>query len=324
MPLSEKTLSYYLSQIRRVEKSRAANAEKNIRRLYKALLTNLIGFLGNEYAQYAVDGALTVSILQEKVRYAKFLEEIEQNIDALTPKTSKEILNVVEETYSACYLGMIDAVKKAKNTKEALKYLEGLPVRPEVMKRAIENPVSGLTLPDRLQKNRKDVIYDIKQQINISLMNGDRYETTAKKIAERLDISYGKATNIVRTETHRVQEGGFMDSANDIANTLDGSGLVYIKIYRNMGDERVRPQQRRYTSRGWKTTYSRNGANHIKINGQVRKVTEPFEYSDGVKTMSPGNSGYAKHDCRCRCFVEYDLITADEYEEIKKNGGYIK
>lgn len=316
MPISEKTLSYYIAQLRRIEQSRAENAEKNIRRIYKALLKDLNGFLGNEYAMYSQDGVLTVAILQEKARYAKFLEEVESNINDLTPQAADEILKTVETTYSACYSGMVKAVKEAKDTKSVLDYLKGLTVQPEVMKRAIENPISGLTLPDILEKNRKEVVYDIKQQLNISLMNGDRYETTAKKIADRLDVSYGKATNIVRTETHRVQESGLMDGAKDIANALDESEFIYTATWRTMKDERVRPQQRRHTKSGWKTSM-RGTADHMKMDGVTIKVGDKFKLESNVYAECPGMSGTARNDCRCRCYLEYDLMTEEEFNALE-------
>lgn len=265
-------------------------------------------------------------MLQEKSRYAKFLEEIESHVNNLTPEIVALIKNTVEDTYTTCYKGMSESVLKAKDTKSALNYLKDLNIRPEVMKRAIENPVSGLTLPDILEKNRKEVIYDIKQQVNIGLMNGDRYETTAKKVAERLDISYGKATNIVRTETHRVTESGFMDCAKDISDSLDGSGLVYTAAWRTMKDERVRPQHRYRTKSGWKTSISRNGANHQKMEGVIIQVGDKFQLEPNVYAECPSTSGTARNDCRCRCFLEYTLMSVEKFEEltgksVDKSGG---
>ena len=183
-----------------------------------------------------------------------------------------------------------------------------------------------MTLPDILEKNRKEVIYDIKQQVNIGLMNGDRYETTAKKVAERLDISYGKATNIVRTETHRVTESGFMDCAKDISDSLDGSGLVYTAAWRTMKDERVRPQHRYRTKSGWKTSISRNGANHQKMEGVIIQVGDKFQLEPNVYAECPSTSGTARNDCRCRCFLEYTLMSVEKFEEltaksVDKSGG---
>lgn len=300
--------------------------EKKIRKIYKQLLKELNHFLADEYLKYSKDGILTVAMLQEKSRYAKFLEEIESHVNNLTPEIVALIKNTVEDTYTACYKGMSESVLKAKDTKSALNYLKDLNIRPEVMKRAIENPVSGLTLPDILEKNRKEVIYDIKQQVNIGLMNGDRYETTAKKVAERLDISYGKATNIVRTETHRVTESGFMDCAKDISDSLDGSGLVYTAAWRTMKDERVRPQHRYRTKSGWKTSISRNGANHQKMEGVIIQVGDKFQIEPNVYAECPSTSGTARNDCRCRCFLEYTLMSVEKFEEltgksVDKSGG---
>ena len=316
MPKAEQSLNDLLHEIRRIEQSREVLTEKKIRKIYKQLLKELNHFLADEYLKYSKDGILTVAMLQEKSRYAKFLEEIESHVNNLTPEIVALIKNTVEDTYTACYKGMSESVLKAKDTKSALNYLKDLNIRPEVMKRAIENPVSGLTLPDILEKNRKEVIYDIKQQVNIGLMNGDRYETTAKKVAERLDISYGKATNIVRTETHRVTESGFMDCAKDISDSLDGSGLVYTAAWRTMKDERVRPQHRYRTKSGWKTSISRNGANHQKMEGVIIQVGDKFQLEPNVYAECPSTSGTARNDCRCRCFLEYTLMSVEKFEEL--------
>lgn len=326
MTKAEQSLNDLLHEIRRIEQSREVLTEKKIRKIYKQLLKELNHFLADEYLKYSKDGILTVAMLQEKSRYAKFLEEIESHVNNLTPEIVALIKNTVEDTYTACYKGMSESVLKAKDTKSALNYLKDLNIRPEVMKRAIENPVSGLTLPDILEKNRKEVIYDIKQQVNIGLMNGDRYETTAKKVAERLDISYGKATNIVRTETHRVTESGFMDCAKDISDSLDGSGLVYTAAWRTMKDERVRPQHRYRTKSGWKTSISRNGANHQKMEGVIIQVGDKFQIEPNVYAECPSTSGTARNDCRCRCFLEYTLMSVEKFEEltgksVDKSGG---
>lgn len=316
MPQAKQGLNELLHEIRRIEQSREILTEKKIRKIYKQLLKELNHFLADEYVKYSKEGKLTVAMLQEKSRYAKFLEEIEANVNNLTPEIAELIRKTVEDTYTACYKGMSEAVLNAENTKSALKYLKDLNVRPEVMKRAIENPVSGLTLPDILERNRKEVIYEIKQQINISLMNGDRYETTSRKIAEKLDMSYAKATNIVRTETHRVTESGFMDGAKDISEALEETGFVYTAVWRTMKDERVRPQQRYHTRSGWKTSKSKNGANHQKMEGAIIQAGGSFELEPGVYAECPGASGTARNDCRCRCFLEYELMSVEEFERL--------
>lgn len=321
----KKTLSYYTAELRRIEESRQADTEKEVNKIYKELLTDLNSFLGNEYAAYSDgNGILSVAVLQEKARYAKFLQEVDKHLNSITPQVSKTIRTTVEDTYNAVYTGMVDAVTKSVDNEELKEKLKGLSLRPEVMKNAIENPISGLTLPDTLEKHRKEVIYNIKQQINIGLMTGERYDTMAKNVKKVISGdngtggSYGKAMNIVRTESHRVQESGFMDSAEDVSKGLEGSGLVYVAIWRTRGDKKVRPSYRIHTPKGWKTKIAKTTANHQKMEGKIAKVGDKFELEPGVFAKCPGSSGTARNDCNCRCYLEYELMT---YEEFAKATG---
>jgi len=312
----KKDLNYWLRQVRKVEKGRVEGAEKTIAKVYKSVLSDLNGFLGNEYAKYSdKDGRLTISILWQKQRYARFLEEVVKRTDYIAIEIKKIILSTVESVYSNCYKGMVKAVRNSSNIKELAEKLRDINVRPEVLKRAVNNPISGLTLTDRLEKNRRETIYNIKKQLNIGLMNGDRYDTVAKKISERIDVSYGKALNTVKTETHRVQESGFNDCAKNISKSIENTGLIYTATWHTRKDERVRPSSRVYTSKGWKTKKNKNSkANHQKMEGVTIKVGDKFDLGNGVFADCPGNSGDAANDCGCRCFITYKLMTYEEYE----------
>ena len=317
MKIDNKTLTKYLAEVKRIEESRSKNADKKIRSLYKTLLKNLNGFIGEYYTKYADnDGILNGAILQQKAKYASFLEEVDKNIKEITPAISKTIKSTVESSYKACYEGMINGFSKSFDSfKDSFK---GLSIKPEVIKAAVENPISGLTLPERLQKHRQDIIYDIKSSITNALMTGERYDTTTKKLAERLDVSCGKANRIVRTESHRVQEKGLLDGAEKIGEKVKNDGLVYAVIWRNMGDIKVRPNIRVHTSKGWKTYKSKTKANHIKMEGQVVEAGGYFDLGNGVKAKSPGESGTPENDCNCRCTLEYEMMTVEEFE---KRGG---
>lgn len=308
--LDKKTLDYYISELRRIEESRQADTEKQVKKIYKTIIKDLNSFLGNEYAAYSDNnGVLSVAVLQEKARYAKFLQEVDKYLNGITPEISKTIKETVQDTYNAVYTGMVDAVKKSVDNDELTEKLNGLSLRPEVMKRAVENPISGLTLPDTLEKHRKEIIYSIKQQINIGLMTGERFDNMAKNVNKIIGGDngtgglYGKAVNIVRTEVHRVQESGLNDCAKDISGSLEDSGLIYAATWRTMKDQRVRPQHRVYTSKGWKTKII-GTANHQKMEGVTIRVGDKFELEPGVYAECPGSSGTARNDCQCRCYLE--------------------
>ncbi len=286
-----KDLNYYMNQLRRIEEHREAGAERAIRKTYKEILRDTQHWLSDEYIRLSENGELTYAMLQSRGEYARFLEEVETRLNGITPKVSQEIRETVEEIYRISYTGMTDAVLKAQNSNELRTALEGISgVSEDVVKAAIENPIAGLTLNDTLERNRRNIIYSIKQQIGIGLTQGDRQTTMAKRIAKVLDDDYKKAVRIVRTETHRVIESGHADSAREINRELENAGVDdrLVKIWRNMADARVRDT-------------------HAPMEGQTVAADEKFKLPSGAKADAPGNSGVASEDINCRCFVEYEL-----------------
>lgn len=304
MPKAKTSLNELLHEIRRIEANREVLTETKIRKIYKSLVKDLNAFLAEYYVKYAdkTDGTLTIAKLQEKMKFAKFLEEIENNVNFFTPKVKKEIEDLVDRTYKACYEGMNKAVSEADDVKE-LVGASKLNVRPEVMKQAVENNVSKLTLKPLLEKNRQEIIYDIKQALTVGLMTGQRYDTMANKILEKVDFSYGKAIRVTRTETHRNIEAGFNDCAQEIAKGLEGSDIVYTKTWITMKDERVRRTSK---------------ADHVKMEGVTVNATDNFKLEPGVYAPCPGSSGTARNDCNCRCTLEHKFMTREEFEKIKQ------
>lgn len=308
-----KDLEYYLAQARRIAEHREAGAEKQIRRLYKAMLKDLQTFISDTYVQYAKDDKLTYAMLQEAGYNARFLEEIEQRLNISTPKAARELRQLVEETYDAAYKAMVDGVARASGGLET-EFAESIAITPEQVKRAVENPVSGLTLSDTLEKNRREIIYSIKRTVGVGLMNGDRYTTMARRISEQVDGDYKKAIRIARTETHRVREAGNHDAAQYVDRELQKgtTGRRMCKTWKTMKDERVRPQRRRKGKKGWSTKMGR-GPNHMILDGQTVLADEDFDLKDGHTAPVPGMSGVAGHDINCRCYVSYEMLTDAEF-----------
>ena len=314
MPKSETSLEELLHEIRKIEEHREQLSEKKVKAIYRSLMKDLKAFVAENYEKYAdADGRFYLSYLDAQNKRAWFLNEIVKQCDNISPQLKKEMLKLVDETYSHTYKGMVEAVKNAEKSGKLALATQDISVPKEVLKQAVDNNISKLTLPHVLEKHRQEIIYQIQQTLTIGLMTGDRYEQMAKRISERINVSYNKAVNIARTESHRNIESGFMDCAERIQDGLDGSGYIYAATWRTMNDERVRPQQRRKTKKGWKTSYSKNGANHMKMEGVTVAVGEQFDLGGGAKAKAPGKSGVAAHDCNCRCFIEYAIMTAKEY-----------
>lgn len=312
-----KDLEYYLAQARRIAEHREENAEKEIRKLYKSMLKDLQSFVADVYVKYAEDDKLTFALLQKAGYDARFLEEIEERISVASPKAARELHKLVEDTYTIAYDGMVDAVIKGGNLDEA--FAEAVAITPQQIKKIVKNPLMDIAL----EKNHRDIIYDIKRVVAVGLMNGDRYTTMASRISTLLDDDkgpYKRACLIARTESHRVREAGNNDAAVEVDDELKSgdSGLRMCKTWKTMNDERVRPQRRRKGKKGWSTKMG-NGANHMILEGQTVLADEDFDLKDGKNTApAPGSSGVAGHDCNCRCYASYELLTDEEY--FKKTG----
>ena len=318
MPKAEKSLSELLYDIKRIEQHRVELTDEKIKSLYEQLMKDLDAFLADGYKKYAdADGRLYVRYLDEHRQRAAFLQQVVDNVDNIAPTLREQMQDLINSTYEECYEGMADSVKAAYTSGEAAELLSDIDVNPQTLQSAVNNNISKLTLPAVLEAHRAQIIYQIQQELNIGLMNGDRYETMAKRISERLGVSESKAKNITRTETHRNVESGFMDCAEHIQEGLEGSDLIYAATWHNMGDERVRPQRRYKTKSGWKTKIDKKAANHIVLEGQTVKAGELFDLGvyNGrrVRAKAPSQSGVAAHDCNCRCFLEYNLMTVEEF-----------
>lgn len=308
------SLNDLLYDVKRIAEHREILTEKELTAIYQSLTRDLNAFLAEEYIKYSdADGRLFVSYLDKQNHKAKFLQEMAARVDSFTPQIRELIMTCAEETYNKSYAGMVEALQMADEAGMLADIAEDIAVNPNVLSSALNNSISKLTLPYVLQKHRAEIIYQIQQELNIGLMQGDRYEKMARRISERVGVSESKAKNITRTETHRNVETGFMDCAENLQEKFEGTEYIYAATWHNVGDERVRPQVVRKTKSGWKHYISKNGADHVKMEGQTVKAGELFDLGNGVKAKCPSQSGVASHDCNCRCFVEYNLLTAAEF-----------
>jgi len=311
-----KDLEYYLVQARRIAEHREEGAEEAIRKEFKKLLKSLKSYIADVHEKYAgEDGTLTFADLQKAGYDARFLEEIERRIAVATPKVAKELHQLVEDTYDLSYKAMIEGVEKAMEGADLGEtFADAVAITPEQIKKVVQNPVMDVAL----EKNHRDIVYDIKRAVAVGLMNGDRYNTIAQKITVALDKETGPYKNallIARTEAHRVREAGNNDAAVAVDKELQNgtTGMREVKTWKTMKDERVRPQYVRKRKSGWSKGFSNKGANHMKLEGQTVLADEMFDLKDGNKAPCPGMSGVAGHDCNCRCYASYEMMTDAEF-----------
>ena len=169
-------------------------------------------------------------------------------------------------------------------------------VRPEVITAMIENPISGLTLSQRLEKNRANIIYTIQQEITQGLVQGETYKQMAKRIKGALENDTVKAMRIVRTEAHRVVESG----KHDAAEHAHRNGVIMLKEWNSMHDQRVRDR-------------------HKHLDGTKIPVDEEFKIGND-RAKAPGLFARPENSINCRCFLTYSVERIEKVDAKELEG----
>jgi hypothetical protein len=263
-------------------------ALKEIQKRYKATSKEVLSGLSDLFLRLEKNGKLTYADVKRFRDLDRFKMRILAQTGALGDKNKANIIKTLEETYDLSYSHMSYVVEN--ETDILLK--NKTPHLPEILAKVKDNPIKGLKLETAVERDRGLIVKGINQGIERGLINGDTYGGIAREIQTHFDSSFRRAVTIAHTETHRVREQAGHDGS---MNAMD-QGINMIKIWRNMGDQRVRP------GRGIGKKDAGN-ADHRNMEGQTRKEDEMFDLKPSGQTLMPGDSGIAKQDIRCRCYA---------------------
>lgn len=296
MKTEAEQLWYYIVQLRRIAAHREAGAEQSILKIYQGILQKLFGILGQYYTAYGTEDAiLTRGDLQVAGQYKNFLQAVLEGLDGIASEVQDQIRQAIEETYTTCYNGMVAAVQKSHAANPELSnLLQGLSATtPETVRHIIEHPMENLTLSTILNRQRKQVVTDIKKTIAVGLANGDSYTRMAQQISDSVGKDYRKAMRIVRTEANRAINRGFQDVSEEASDLLLNSEYVEVKEWCSMEDESVRNT-------------------HRHLNGKVIHALDVF-HSKGRTADCPCAFGVPEEDIHCRCFLAYRFMKREEF-----------
>lgn len=267
--------------IRKHLEKRLNKTDRVIAKQYARLLKDMRNELIKYYEKYEQGGILTYAEMAKFERLNKFKKYIIDLLAGSYKELRKTLHEVLEETYLDGYYLTAWAVET-----DTLSKLAYSAVAPNTITAMIENPISGLTLTERLQKNRSVVIYTVQQELVQGLVQGESYGTMANRIKTVLGNDTAKAMRVARTEAHRVMESSKLDSAVH----ANKNGVIMTKEWNNRSDERSRPT-------------------HKEADGQKVPVDKDFKIGSAVGPAPGQLSGGAKENVNCGCFVTYSIET---------------
>lgn len=286
----------YQIQLRRIAEHRQRGIESSIRREYKQVLQKLQVIIAKYYAAYgnSDDSTMTQGDLRTAGQYKNFLQDVLDNLDGVAEPVDNQIRQAIEDTYTTCYNGMVNAALQSTNNTQLSSLLSGLSsTTPETVKSVVENPMQKLTLSTVLSRRRNQIVKSTKKTLAVGLASGDSYTRMAQRIADTLNGDYKKAMRIVRTEANRAINRGFQDVTEEASEMLLGSNYIEVKEWCSSEDESVR-------------------STHQHLNGKKLHSLDMFE-SSGAKADCPGSFGKASEDINCRCFLMYSFMSRDEF-----------
>lgn len=277
--------------IERLVNRRVKKGERDIVKRYAILLNELRKELAKLYEKYEINNKLTYAEMAKYDRLRKFIEYIDYLLKTLYKDVRKTVYDVLGESYLDGYYLTAWAVET-----DTLSRLSYSAVRPEVITAMIENPITGLTLSQRLEKNRAAIIYTIQQEITQGLVQGETYKQMAKRIKGALENDVVKANRIVRTEAHRAVETGKLQAAEHAHK----NGVVMYKVWNSMHDQRVRDR-------------------HKHLDGTKIPVDEDFKIGTD-RAKAPGLFLRPENSINCRCFLSYSVERIEKVDAKELEG----
>lgn len=260
-------------------------AEQGVGRQYGQMLREIRAVLQRTYDRYSLaDGTLTYS---QMVRYGR-IDKLNAEIEEITRKYSGlvagEIRTGLRKTVVNSFEGTRGALEGA-----AGRTIRGV-LKPETVTEILQNPISGLSLNERLAVRRYETVTTIRQEMTRGLVRGDRYRDIAGRLQNSLEIDAGKATRIVRTEGHRCMEAGKKASLDHAAR----QGVELRKWWKDSDDERVRSGHRHM------------GRKYGKENAIPYDEDFVNDLTGGTGPH-PGALGMAEDDINCRCVMVIEV-----------------
>lgn len=263
---------------------------KKIAREYAEALEETRNIIRKRYDKYAnEDGELTYEEMTKYTRKKKLDAELAAAVQATHVSASKLTREVLRQTYKSSFTTTQKFIEDA-----AERVIRGQ-VKNEVVQKALQMPVSGLTLNDRLERRRRYIIGRVRETVGQGLYQGETYSNMSKRLKKTLEGDVEKAERIVRTESHRVMEKSKYDSVEHAVN----QGVDMKKYWMSSEDERVRSSHNHMDSKY-------NEDDPIPVDQDF--VNE----QTGGKGPTPGQLGVAADDINCRCIAGYVVNTDDE------------
>lgn len=274
-------------------------AEKRLVKAYKQSLKDIRAEVSKIYAQYSTGGVIHwKDMIRNDGQLLNRYETMFQNIMGTLKKNYKPVYNemqkAVGDTFKEGYY------KRAYDIQAGVgKELSFTLSDPNVIKQAVMNPISGLTLKGIAAKDSARIIENISTGITRGLVQGASINEIDKIVKVALGEAANNSQRIVRTEALRAFSLGQLESEKE----AEELGIRFIKKWSSTKDGRTRPS-------------------HVAMDGVKANKAGMFTLrigeNAGAQAPEPRMFGIASEDIQCRCVTVTDVAGFEDESKIEK------
>ncbi len=277
------SLNRKLKGTEKIINSLALKTEREIMKNYARQLRGMRSKLADVFDKYFQEGKLDYAEIQKYGRLSKLERDIIGEVMNLYKDDGKLLRDTLAEVYNTSYLRTAWAIESETRARLGFSAVDAKTVR-----LSVQNPFTGLTLNERLERHRTNLIYGLKEEITRGFVDGDTYPQISRRIKDKLEGDAGKAIRIVRTESTRIYNTAQFDSIQK----AEEQGVKMTKTWISSGDDRTRDS-------------------HADLDGVTVPIDEPFVI-DGDEGMFPGDFSEARNVINCRCTVAYNVVAINK------------
>lgn len=203
----------------------------------------------------------------------KLQDEITELLNSAYPKAVDVATNFKVDQLQKGYNGVF---YHAENQEGVALGFNGL--NKDFVRSAVQDPVAGKKLSQRLYKRRQQLAKRAQGAITTGVLQGKGYSYMARIISANTDATYRQAMRIARTEGGRMRSIG-KQKAYEEAEEL---GVLMQKMWVSTLDTRTR-------------------SSHQHLDGQTVGIKDDFVGLEGARAKGPRLFGDPSEDVNCRC-----------------------
>lgn len=230
-------------------------------------------------------------LTQSRVYRIEYQNALKMQVEAILEKLHSDEYTTIQQflshSYTDAFVGTVYDF-----------FGQGVPfIMPIDNNAAVKAVITDSKISEGLYKSlgvdTKKLKNSIRSEITRGIAAGLPHSEIARNIAAYAKAPLSRAKNIVRTESHRIQQA----SRYDAQNMAKSRGADVVKQWDSTLDGSTR-------------------SSHRRLDGQIRELDEQFEIR-GKKARYPGDFGDPAEDCNCRCQLLQRARVALDEDELK-------